>query len=91
MPTDLAIAVAHLTDKKPRYDALHRYYSGDQPLVYSSSKLREVFHGIDARFIVNVCSVVVDSVLNRLALRSLQVAASDRQMMRCKPCARRRA
>jgi hypothetical protein len=59
--------------------------------VYSSSKLREVFHGIDARFIVNVCSVVVDSVLNRLALRSLQVAANDRQTMRCKPCARRRA
>jgi hypothetical protein len=77
MPTDLAIAVAHLTSKKPRYDALHAYYTGDQPLVYSSSKLREVFHGLDARFIVNVCSVVVDSVLNRLALRTLQVAANE--------------
>jgi len=77
MPTDLQIAVTRLTAKKPGHDLLHAYYLGDQPLVYSSSKLKEVFHGLDARFIVNVCAVVVDSVLDRLALRTLQIAASD--------------
>lgn len=77
MSTDLEIAVNALTNKKTRYDALWRYYDGDQPLVYSSSKLKEVFHGLDARFIVNVCAVVVDSVLDRLQLRALQVSAAD--------------
>jgi hypothetical protein len=77
MATDLQIAVNALTAKKPLYDLLHAYRDGTQPLVYSSSKLKEVFHGLDARFIVNVCAVVVDSVLDRLALRSLQVSASD--------------
>lgn len=77
MSTDLEIAVNALTNKKTRYDALWRYYDGDQPLVYSSSKLKEVFHGLDARFIVNICAVVVDSVLDRLQLRALQVSAAD--------------
>ncbi len=77
MPTDLQIAVSHLTWKKPRYDALWRYYDGEQSLVYSSSKLREIFHGLDARFIENWCAVVVDSVLDRLELRDLVVSDND--------------
>ena len=58
MPTDLQIAVSHLTWKKPRYDTWWNYRDGDQPLIYSSSKLREIFHGLDARFVINVCAVV---------------------------------
>ena len=77
MPTDLQIAVSHLTWKKPRYDTWWNYRDGDQPLIYSSSKLREIFHGLDARFVINVCAVVVDCVLDRLALRSLQVSSGD--------------
>ena len=77
MPTDLQTAVNALAAKKARYDTLYAYYAGAQPLVYSSSKLKEVFHGLDARFIVNVCAVVVNSVLDRLALRALQVSANE--------------
>ena len=77
MPTDLAIAVSHLAAKKPRYDALWSYYDGAQPLVYSSAKLKEIFHGLDANFTENWCAVVVDSVLDRLDLRDLSVPGDD--------------
>lgn len=75
--TDLQKAVAALNAKKPRYDMLYRYYDGQQPLVYSSEKLREIFSGLDARFTENWCAVVVDSVLDRLELRDLVVAEDD--------------
>ena len=68
MNTDLDIAVAALTTKKRRYDALWRYYDGEQPLVYSSEKLKEIFSGLAARFTENWCAVVVDSVLDRMEL-----------------------
>ena len=77
MPTDLQIAVTALTWKKTHYDTLYAYAAGNQPLVYSSSKLKEVFHGLDARFIVNICAVVVNATLDRLSLRALQVSANE--------------
>lgn len=73
MPTDLQIAVTHLTAKKPPYDQKWNYYDGRQDLKYSSSKLKEIFHGLDANFTENWCAVVVDSVLDRLQLRDLTV------------------
>ena len=77
MPTDLQIAVSALTAKKPRYDMLWRYYDSEHPLVYSSAKLKEIFHGLDARFVENWCAVVVDSVLDRMELRELAVADDE--------------
>lgn len=77
MPTDLQIAVSALTAKKPRYDMLYAYFDGDQPLVYSSEKLRDIFSSISARFTENWCAVVVDSVLDRLTLRSLTVSDDE--------------
>lgn len=74
MPTDLQIAVNALTWKKSRYDTFYEYFDGNQPLIYSSSKLREIFNRLDARFVENWCAVVVDSVLDRLELRDLVVA-----------------
>ena len=68
--TDLQVAVTALTAKKTRYDLYYRYYDGQQPLVYSSEKLREIFSGLDARFTENWCGVVVDSVLDRMELRA---------------------
>ena len=75
--TDLQTAVANLTAKKPRYDMLYAYYDGRQPLIYSTEKLRDIFKHIDARFTENWCAVVVDSVLDRLALRGLTVSDDD--------------
>jgi len=77
MPTDLQIAVNALTWKKSRHDTAWAYYDGNQPLVYSSAKLREIFSRLDARFVENWCAVVVDSVLDRLELRDLVVADDD--------------
>lgn len=77
MTTDLTIAVANLTAKKARYDVLWNYYDSRQPLIYSSAKLKEIFHGLDANFTENWCAVVVDSVLDRLELRDLVVSDDD--------------
>ncbi len=75
--TDLQLAVTALTAKKPHYDLYYRYYDGQQPLVYSSEKLREIFSGLNARFTENWCGVVVDSVLDRMQLRDVSVPNDD--------------
>lgn len=77
MATDLELAVTALAGKKRRYDALWRYYDGEQPLVYSSEKLREIFSGLEARFTENWCAVVVDSVLDRMELYTPTVAGDE--------------
>mgnify|MGYP000892807060 CR=1 FL=1 len=74
---DLQMALANLVSKKRRYDLLWRYYDGEQPLVYSSEKLREIFSGLNAQFTENWCSVVVDSVLDRLELRTPAVSDNE--------------
>ena len=71
---DLQVMVTALAAKKWRYDKLWAYYDGQQPLVYSSKKLREIFSGLDARFTQNWCAVVIDSLLDRLELRAPVVA-----------------
>lgn len=50
-------------DKTKHYKA---YYDGDQPLMYSNERLREVFQSTNIRFVQNWASVVVNSVLDRL-------------------------
>jgi len=84
--SDVERAFDALTEKKPRYDLLYAYYSGDQPLVYSTEHLSDLFRKIEARWVQNWCSVVVDSALERLTLKGFEVdekvggskAASDR-------------
>ena len=78
MATDLDVAVAALTAKKRRYDALWRYYDGEQPLVYSS-EAQEIFSGLEARFTENWCAVVVDSVLDRMGCRRRRWPAMNRR------------
>lgn len=74
MATDLEMAVTALQAKKPLYDAYWNYYLGDAPLVYNTARLREVFKNIDARFTQNWAAVVVDSLLDRMELRTPTVA-----------------
>jgi hypothetical protein len=76
MATDLELAYNALTIKKPIYDRLFGYYDNNQPLVYSSERLRQIFKDIDARFTQNWCAVVVDSVLERIQLRQFTIANS---------------
>jgi hypothetical protein len=70
---DLKKAYEAITGKRAIYDRLFRYYDGDQPLVYASQRLREIFAGVDARFTENWCSVVVDTLKERMELAGLTV------------------
>lgn len=62
-----------LTEKRQRYDLLYAYYEGHQPLVYSTEHLADVFRKIEARWVQNWCSVVVDSALERLTFKGFEV------------------
>ncbi|HOR00986.1 MAG TPA: phage portal protein [Anaerolineae bacterium] len=68
MASDLERAYEALAAKRSAYDELWAYYDGDQPLVYSAVRLREIFRNVDAKFRQNWCGVVVDSILERLNL-----------------------
>lgn len=73
MTTDLEHAVKCLSAKGQRYTQLWDYYDGRQPLIYNNEKLREIFHGLNARFTINWCAVVVDSILDRLNILGASV------------------
>ena len=77
--TDIEIAVQELVGKQGRYTSFWDYYDGRQPLVYSSDKLREVFNSLRARFTENWCAVVVDSLLDRVELKTPQLKATTTQ------------
>lgn len=77
MQTDLELAFEMLTAKKPLYDKHFAYYDGKAPLVYSSTRLQEIFKSINARFTENWCAVVVDSVLERLNLMQFVIAENE--------------
>ena len=72
--SDLKLAFDALSAKQKPYDLRWEYYLGKHPLVYSTSRLREVFRGLDANFVENWCSVVVDVPWERLVLERLDVA-----------------
>lgn len=68
---NLEEALETLGAKTRRYGRLFDYYDGDTPLVYSASRLREMFRGLDAHFAENWCAPVVDSLTDRLSLGGL--------------------
>jgi len=77
MATDLERAYKALSNKTIIYDTLWEYYDGVQPLRYSTERLKDVFKNISARFTLNWCAVVVDSVLERMVLKQFQVANDE--------------
>jgi hypothetical protein len=72
--TDLERAVEALTAKQSNYTDMWKYYDGDQPLVYSTQRLKEIFREVNARFSLNWCSVVIDSELDRIKLNQFEVS-----------------
>lgn len=70
---DLKLAFDTIRNKREKYDPLFAYFDGDQPLVYTSRRLVEIFKDLDAYFAENWCSVVVDSTRDRVNLRLVQV------------------
>lgn len=73
MAEDLKMAIEALQKKKSHYDKLWAYYDGNQPLVYSSERLKNAFSGLNSRFSLNWCAVVVDSVMERMEFKSFVV------------------
>lgn len=71
--SDLERAFQMLSSKAAVYDRLWFYYDGIQPLRYSTERLKQVFKNISTRFTQNWCAVVVDSVLERMALRQFTI------------------
>ena len=71
--TDLETAFAALSGKRLAMDKLWRYYDGDQPLKYSSERLRTLFDAIDVRFIENFAAGIVNATLDRVQLEHLAV------------------
>jgi len=74
--TDLELAYEALRRKTPVYDRLWAYYDGNQPLRYSTDRLKEVFKNINARFSQNWCEVVIETVLERLNLTQFVVPSN---------------
>lgn len=74
MSTDLERAFNALYAKQKPYNDLFAYYEGDQPLTYmNSSRMQKIFQGLDGYFAQNWCSVVIDSVRDRINLRNIEV------------------
>lgn len=79
MNADLEIAVKALSAKSEMYCKFWEYYDGEQPLVYNNEKLRQIFHGLNARFTLNWCAVVADSVLDRLSILGTAISQDKTQ------------
>ena len=71
MASDLERAYKALDAKSSSYQDYFDYYDGDQPVLYTVSRLEEIFKGLDAVFTENWCAVVVDSVKDRINLESI--------------------
>lgn len=71
--SDLQRAFEALSGKQAAYTLAWRYYDGDQPLRYSTERLRELFRAINVNFNQNWCAVVVDAVTDRTILTGFDV------------------
>jgi hypothetical protein len=79
--SDLKTAYEALKAKATVFAEYWKYYDGNQTLHYSSSRLREVFRNIDAKFVENWCAVVIDATLERIQLTGFDTgdkASTDR-------------
>lgn len=72
---DLERAFKALHDKAAGATRLFAYYDGEQPTVYTAKRLEEIFKNVDAVFTENWCSVVIDSVKDRVNLTRVVVPA----------------
>jgi len=69
MNPDLELLMGELGKQAENVHVFRRYYSGDQPLMYTHQRLKDVFNKSTVRFIQNWCAVVVDSTADRIDLK----------------------
>jgi hypothetical protein len=71
---DLDRAMKTLSAKLDLYTDIWNYYDGDQPLMYTAKRLRDIFEGLDlASFVENWCAVIVDAANDRINLQGITV------------------
>ena len=75
--SDLQKAFDTIIKKQSLVKTAWNYYNGDQPLKYSTERLKEAFDRMNTRFVQNWCALVVDSVLERLQLSGVDVDNKD--------------
>lgn len=75
--TDLERAFEVLKAKAEAYGTLWDYYDGEQPLKYSTERLRTAFDKLTVRFVANWCAVIVNTVLDRLVLKRFVVSDDE--------------
>lgn len=79
--TDVERAYVALAGKQELYDLYWDYYDGRHPLLYSARKLRDLFEDLEVHFNENWIAVVINTILDRIAVERFQVgddrAASD--------------
>lgn len=67
--TDIEIAFDALKAKVVEYTTLFNYFSGNQPLKYSTERLKRAFGNSSVYFAQNWLGVIVNAVLDRLVLK----------------------
>jgi len=71
---DLDRAYKVLKAKAPLYTDLWNYYDGDQPLMYTAGKMKNLFQDLElAKFVENWCAVVIDAANDRINLSSVSI------------------
>ena len=74
---DFNTAFKTISAKVKSYTDLFGYYDGDAPLMYSTQQLVEVFRSLDAKFTLNVCSVVIDATKERISFQGFSTGDKD--------------
>lgn len=78
--SDLDRAFQALSNKLSLYNTLWDYYDGDQPLMYTSKRMAELFDDLDlSKFVENWCAVIIDSATDRIILKSIAVKNAEAQ------------
>ena len=72
--SDVTRAFKHFKDVYLKYCAYYDYFDGNQPLRYSTERLKLAFEQIRPKFRQNWCAVVINSVLDRMELFGWSVA-----------------
>lgn len=66
--SDVSRAFEHFKDVYLKYCAYYDYFDGNQPLRYSTERLKLAFEQIRPKFRQNWCAVVINAVLDRMEL-----------------------
>jgi hypothetical protein len=69
--------LAKLEDRQPAIDKLHRYYDGSHDLPPLPEKASNDIKNLRAHCVLNLCALVVDAAIERLAVQGFQFSEGD--------------